>query len=132
MRLLGLDLGDRHVGVAILDTQAPVALPLPALAHNRSFIKQLLAVISEKEIDEIVIGLPLTLSGHDSPQTGKVRSEATKISEATGKPVHLEDERFTTRQASQLLGGSQGLPPHHLDSVSAQLILESWWNRQKP
>lgn len=131
MKILGLDLGDRHVGVAFLDTEAPVALPLPALPQNRFFTKKLLTLVVEKNIEEIVIGLPLGLAGHDSPQTGKVRSTAARIEEITGLPTHLEDERFTTRQASQLLAGTHGLPPHHLDSVSAQLILESWWNRQK-
>ena len=131
MKILGLDLGDRHVGVAILDTEAPVALPLPALPNNRFFIKKLLEVIVSKNIEEIVIGLPLGLAGHDSAQTGKVRTSTAHIAEVTGLPTYLEDERFTTRQASQLLAGTSDLPPHHLDSVSAQLILESWWNKQK-
>lgn len=131
MKIIGLDIGDRHTGVAILDTDTSVALPLPALSNNRFFIKHLSEVVAFYQPDKLVVGLPLTLAGTDSPQTRKVRSLATKISDTLGIAIDFEDERFTTRQASNLLAGSTNLPPHHLDSVSAQLILEGWYNRHK-
>jgi len=130
MKILGLDLGDRHTGVAILDTSVPVSLPLPSIVNNRYFLKYLAGIIAAQSATQIIIGLPLTLAGTDSPQTRKVRQMAEKIQEVTGLPVSLEDERFTTRQASALLRSSTVHPAHHLDSVSAQLILESWWTRQ--
>lgn len=131
MKIIGLDIGDRHTGVAVFDTDTSIALPLPALSNNRFFIKHLSEVVAFYQPKKIVVGLPLTLSGSDSPQTRKVRTLAQKISESLTLPIEFEDERFTTRQASNLLLGSSHLPPHHLDSVSAQLILEGWYNRHK-
>jgi len=127
MKILGLDLGDRHVGVAVLDTTVPVALPLPDFTYHRFFIRALTKLVAEQQTDEIVIGLPLTLAGTDSPQTKKVRALANQISTELNRPVHLQDERFTTRQASGLLKSMGPSPAHHLDSVAAQLILEAWW-----
>jgi putative Holliday junction resolvase len=126
MKILGLDLGDRHIGVAILDTAVPVVLPLPALSNNRFFIKELAKLELAHHFASIVIGLPLTLAGTDSPQTRKVRTLADRIGKVLSLPVHLQDERFTTRQASSLLQAMGPRPAHHLDSVSAQLILEAW------
>ena len=130
MKILGLDLGDRHIGVAILDTDVPVAIPRPAIANNRYILKQLTGLVGVNHIDKIVVGLPLTLIGTDSPQTRKVRALADRIKTALNLPIYLQDERFTTRQASSLIQNTGPLPSHHLDSVSAQLILEAWWKGQ--
>lgn len=129
-KILGLDLGDRHIGVALLDPQAPVALPLPALQNNRSFLPRLKALIATHAATSIVVGLPLTLAGTQSPQTHKVRQLAAKIEEATNLSVQFQDERFTSRQAGTMLNGVANLPSHHSDSVAAQLILQAWWEGQ--
>lgn len=129
-KILGLDLGDRHIGVALLDLSVPIVLPLPALANNRQFLKSLKTLIKEQNITKIVAGLPLTLSGSESPQTGKAKALASKIAESTGVELQLHDERLTSRQATSMLQDSANHPPHHQDSVAAQLILQSWLEQQ--
>lgn len=130
-KVLGLDLGDRHIGVAIVDMDARVALPLTTLSNNRQFTDELLRLKKEHGFLTIVVGLPLTLSGSDSPQTHKVRELAAKIAEKTDCEVILEDERFTTHQASQLLTNAAHDPASSVDAISAQLILQAWMDKQE-
>ncbi len=130
-KVLGLDLGDRHIGVALVDMDARVALPLTTLNNNRQFIDELLRLKKEHDFFTIVVGLPLTLAGIDSPQTHKVRDLAAKIAEKTACEVVLEDERFTTRQASQMLSQAAHNPASTVDAISAQLILQAWMDKQE-
>ena len=129
-QILGLDLGNRHIGVALLNLESKVAIPLSAIPNNRQLYKTLEQLVKEYRIDKIVAGLPLTLTGSESPQTGLARVLAQKISDHLQIAVELQDERLTSRQATNMLQGEHNHPPHHQDSVAAQLILESWLNQQ--
>lgn len=110
--------------------ESKVAVPLPAIPNNRQLFKVLSKLVDEYRIDMIVAGLPLTLTGSESPQTGSARVLAQKIASQLQIPVELQDERLTSRQATNMLQGEHNHPPHHQDSVAAQLILESWLNQQ--
>ncbi len=126
-KILGLDLGDRRHGLAMIQLPVRVAIPLGTLTHSRRFLADLAKLHLEHGFDLVVVGLPLTLTGGHSPQTTKATHLAQKIAHHLQLPVVFEDERFTSRQAANLLGKDQA---HSIDAISAQLILEQWLERQ--
>ena len=133
MKLLGLDVGDARIGLAVADTGRP-------FAFGRGWIKRVTceddvaAVIKkaqEEEAEMIVIGLPLRTGGDEGEQAAKVRRLAKRLQEA-GLRVEFADERFTTRLASQRLSH---LPRRkrqekgRLDEAAAVAILETYLER---
>jgi putative Holliday junction resolvase len=134
MRILGIDLGERRVGVAVSDPTGSIAQPLPTLrrrAGKRMPLATLQNLAAEYEVQGIVMGLPLALSGHDTEWTRTVREAARKLEERSGVPVHLVDERFTSRAAERAVR-ALGLPKKkkeqkgRVDAAAAVLILQSW------
>lgn len=134
MRILGIDLGERRVGVAVSDPTGLIAQPLPTLrrrAGKRMPLAKLQSLAEEYEVQGIVMGLPLALSGDDTEWTRTVREAASKLEKRSGLPVHLVDERFTSRAAERAVRGL-GLPKKkreqkgRVDAAAAILILQSW------
>ena len=134
MRVLGIDLGERRVGVAVSDPTGAIAQPLPTLqrrAGKRMPLATLQSLAAEYEVQGIVIGLPLAPSGKDTDWTRTVREAASNLEERSGVPVHLVDERFTS-QAAERAVRSLGLPKKkreekgRVDAAAAVLILQSW------
>lgn len=124
MRVLALDHGSVRCGAAISDPTGTISTPLGAIAEPSSpkgvmAIKQL---CEDRAVDRVVVGLPLTLSGEESDQTGEARSFAALLRNALDPSVAVEllDERLTTSQA-QALGGEGDL-----DSRAAAVLLERW------
>jgi putative Holliday junction resolvase len=123
VRCLALDYGSARCGVAVSDPSGTLATPLePVLkpASRRGFAA-LVALVTE-DIERVIIGLPLSLSGGDSGQTLETRKFAERLRRAVPVPVELYDERFTTSLALQA-GGSGSL-----DSRAAAVLLEEWLN----
>jgi putative holliday junction resolvase len=81
---------------------------------------RLRSLVGELEIDRVVVGLPLSLSGSDSEQTKRSRSFAQRLHDELGVPVELYDERLTTRHATRIGGRADE------DSRAAAHLLESW------
>jgi putative holliday junction resolvase len=125
MRVLALDYGSARCGCALSDPTGMVATPIdPVLRPNtkRGFA-QVTSLVRDREVGQVVIGLPLRLSGGDSDQTREARDFADRVAAATGVPVALEDERFTTLLA-QRAGGKASE-----DSRAAAVLLEGWLAR---
>lgn len=134
MRVLGIDLGERRVGVAVSDPTGSIAQPLPTLrrrAGKRMPLAVLQNLAAEYEVQSIVVGLPLAPSGRDTEWTRRVREAASDLEERSGVPVHLIDERFTSKAAERAVRGI-GLPKRkreekgRVDAAAAVLILQSW------
>ncbi len=134
MRVLGIDLGERRVGVAVSDPTGSIAQPLPTLrrrAGKRMPLATLQNLAEQYEVQGIVVGLPLAPSGDDTEWTRTVREAASKLEERSGVPVHLVDERFTSKSAERAIRGL-GLPKKkreqkgRVDAAAAVLILQSW------
>lgn len=124
MRALGIDFGSRKVGLAKAAEGTP-AVPLAVWEYKNR--QELLARISElcqrEGISAIVIGLPLPVRiGVASDGVEAVQRFAVKVRQATGLPVHVHDERLTTKEAQRLHRGSRGDD----DAIAAMLILQSW------
>jgi putative Holliday junction resolvase len=128
--VLALDVGDARIGLAKGETGSSFAFGRGFITRTKlsENVRELKALMTKENAKLLVIGLPKSKDGRDSPQTQKVRAFAKELEKA-GVAVVLEDERFTTRLASQHL---RDLPKHkrqekgRLDEAAAILILESY------
>ena len=122
MRVLALDYGRARCGCAISDPTGVLASPIePVRAPTtRRGLARLRTLVRELEVDRVVVGLPVSLSGHDSAQTKETRAFAARLAQELAVPVELYDERFTTRLAERM-GGSAAE-----DSRAAAHLLEDW------
>jgi putative Holliday junction resolvase len=125
MRTLGLDYGSARCGCALADPTGTVVTPIDAVARpaTRRGLDALTALVAEREVERVVVGLPLALSGQDSEQTRETRRFAARLARRLGEgvPVELHDERFTTRMAQRV---EDATTPE--DSRAAAIMLEQW------
>ena len=131
-RVLGLDIGDRRVGIAISDPFGTTARPLITMGRTnvKQELKNIARLVRKHSVAEIVAGNPLHLSGEPSPQGEKVQAFAIAVRDAFQIPVHLQDERLTSSAAHELLdrlGHPRG-PARKavLDQYAAVIILQDW------
>jgi putative Holliday junction resolvase len=139
-RLLGIDLGERRIGLALADGDGSSAQPLATIRRAASLdadAATLRTVIGAQGVDELVVGLPLEASGSDGPQATLTRRWAAAMEERLGLPVALHDERLTSHLAETRLGpmkrGRSGGPPSktqrdtyraRVDREAAAIILQ--------
>jgi putative holliday junction resolvase len=124
---MGLDVGDRRVGVAVSDERGLIAQPVLTLVrtNRRQDLRSLARILRKYNILEIVVGNPLYMSGDLSPQAVKAQAFAELLRKEFGLPVILWDERLTTTEAHRLLEDA-GRAEHKsvVDQVAAVLILQ--------
>jgi putative Holliday junction resolvase len=131
-RYLGLDVGNRRIGVAVSDELGLTAQPVLTLnrrAHPREDLRSLGRLCRRYGVVGIVVGLPLHLSGDESPRAEKTRAFAAELGALTGLPIHLWDERLTTREAHRILYEAGHQRQEHrqvVDQVAATLILQGF------
>jgi putative Holliday junction resolvase len=132
VRVLALDYGSARCGCALSDPTGTVATPLQPVARpdSRRGLAALAALVAEHDVETVVVGLPLGLSGADTQQTTATREFAARLARRLGEDVALElyDERFTTRIAARATRA--GAPRAAEDSRAAAHLLESWLHRQ--
>jgi putative Holliday junction resolvase len=131
MKILALDLGKRRIGLAISDDLGITAQGLPTLQrkNNRTDLAGLARVVREKAVDLILVGNPLHMSGDAGVQAENARAFADLLSNYTGKPSQLWDERLTTVEASRVLrdsGISLEKRKQAIDRLSAVILLQSY------
>ncbi len=134
-RILALDFGTRRIGLAVSDPLGITAQGLPTLLrkNKRTDLATLRDVIERNEIREIVVGLPLRLSGAESASTEKAREFATMLEKEFALPVHMWDERFTSVEANRVLRESEMSIKKRgeaVDRLSAVLILQAFLERR--
>ncbi len=105
MPILGLDLGSRRIGIAWSDATGRIALPQGALPRRglRSDLRSLSELIRERDIEEIVVGLPVHMNGREGDAARDVRAFADALATTSGLPVSCLDERWTSREAERAL-----------------------------
>lgn len=136
-RYLGLDVGNRRIGVAVSDELGLTAQPVLTLERRRNPREDLrsLARLSRRfGVAGIVVGKPLHLSGEPSPQAAKAQALAAELGELTGLPIHMWDERLTTREAHRILYEAGHARQQHrrvVDQVAAALILQSFLDERQ-
>lgn len=126
---IGVDVGEVRVGVARSDTAGVLALPVRTLrrAPDGAELAVLGGIVEEYGAIEVVVGLPLNLSGEEGEAAARARRYAGQIARRTGIPVRLVDERLTTVSAHQALRDSGRPGRRHrsvVDQVAATMILE--------
>jgi putative Holliday junction resolvase len=132
MRVLALDYGSARCGCAISDPTGTIVTPLQIVARpatKRGFAR-LRELVREREVERVIVGLPLSLDGTDTEQTRETRAFARELTQRLGQsvPVEMHDERFTTRMAQRMedLGGAGRAFSTSEDSRAAAHLLESW------
>lgn len=136
-RILGIDLGTKRIGLAVTDPLNISCQTLMTIEFKKvnSLVKDLKAVIVEKNIGTIVFGIPLTLNGTDSIKTTQTRELVEKISKGLPEDIKIdfEDEALTTVEAHQILrelGKKPSKSRDIVDQIAAQRILQSYKNRK--
>ncbi|WP_191907175.1 Holliday junction resolvase RuvX [Erwinia billingiae] len=132
MTLLAFDFGTKSIGVAIGQQLTGTARPLAALKAQDGTPdwNRIEALLKEWEPDRVVVGLPLNMDGSEQPLTARARKFANRIHGRFGVQVDLHDERLSTVEARAELferGGFRALSKGSVDSLSAVIILESWF-----
>lgn len=133
-RVLGIDFGEVRVGLALSDETRTLASPLPTLRRRRGKrppVSKLARIALDNDVAEIVLGLPLELSGDESDWTRAVREVGRKLGERLELPVHFVDERMTSVMAEQRvrssgLGRTRREEKDRVDAGAAVLILQRW------
>jgi putative holliday junction resolvase len=138
-RIVGVDFGERRVGIAISDPSATIAQPLTVLvrrAGKRPPVQAIANLVAEHDARHIVIGLPLALSGEENEWTKEVRTFGSKLAERTGIGVTFADERMTSIAAERAVR-SLGLrkkareQKERVDAAAAVLILQAYLDAQR-
>jgi putative Holliday junction resolvase len=135
-RVLGLDVGSKRIGIAISDELGITAQGLETLQrrNKKTDFAAIELLIRKHDVREIVIGLPLRLSGAEGTQSEKMRQFAEELRARVQLPVHLWDERLTSAEANRLLRESEisiGKRAAAVDRMAAVLILQAWMESRR-
>lgn len=135
--VLALDYGSKRIGMAISDPDGVFAFPAGVL-ERRSLehdLQALRELIDERGVTRAVVGLPVHMSGREGPEAAAARSFADALAGATGLPVALLDERWTTQEAERALREIQPKRgrrrSQQLDAAAAAILLRTWLEREK-
>ena len=136
MRVLGIDYGEKRIGLALSDATGLLASPWKRLSNDanlagaaRRLADEVRALQNEEGLDAIVIGLPRRLNGEPTDQTARVEKLAELLRSQVAVPISLQDERLTSHEAEELLARREKdwrRRKDHLDAMSAALILQDF------
>ncbi len=136
MRYLGLDLGSKTLGIAISDTTGLIATSYKIIRHNEEYkrlINDVEKIVLENNIGEIVLGFPKNMNNTIGPKGELSLKFKEELEQKIQIPVHLIDERLTTKQANDLLisnDTSRKKRKKVVDSIAATIILQSFLDRR--
>lgn len=134
MRVLGLDIGDRRIGVAISDPVGIIASPLTIVSGEDIplAVRAIIEIAVSREAGRIVVGLPRSMDGTLGPQAIKVQAFVDELRKQTALPVEVRDERLSTVQARRLMhdSGRRGKKKIFDDAAAAAVILQSYLDEQ--
>jgi len=136
MRLLGVDPGERRIGLAISDEGGTIASPVDALAagEGQDAAGAVLARARELGAEGIVVGMPITLRGEVGPAASQVQAFVEELRSRSSLPVAVCDERLTSAVAERALregGMRRRARRKRIDQVAAALILQAYLDRQR-
>ncbi|HVP31090.1 MAG TPA: Holliday junction resolvase RuvX [Myxococcota bacterium] len=134
-RVLAIDLGSKRIGLAISDESRKIAFPAGVIASRstKADVEALRALAAEREVGTVVVGLPIHMDGRRGPEAARAQAFAEALGAATGLPVALLDERWTTRGAERALhemGRSRKQQRGVVDQVAATLLLQTFLERE--
>ena len=124
MRILGIDYGEKRIGLALSDESEILAREISILSP-KDFFKEINQIIKDNQISKIVLGWPLNMKGEKTEKTKEVESFKLKVKSLTGLPIDIVDERLSSQMTNSLPGGGV-----NKDSLAAQIILQNYLNQQ--
>ncbi|MHC4205365.1 MAG: Holliday junction resolvase RuvX [Planctomycetota bacterium] len=135
MRYLAIDYGAKRTGLAICDAAETIASPLTVLHGQKELLNKIAEIVETENVDAIVLGLPLNMSGTESSQTKLARKFAEKLKSRLSIPVHLQDERLSSFGAEEKLAPAEftrGKRKKRIDAVAAAEILQAFLEQKTP
>lgn len=124
MKTLGVDFGEKRIGLAISDPEGRVAVPSRILARtsDTQAVRAIQELVTAEDVERVILGLPLGLDGRPGEAADRVRSFARKLEGALKVPLVLRNEALTSVEAERLMGpDSRGRP---VDAIAAQILLQ--------
>lgn len=137
MKYLGLDLGSRTLGIAVSDATGLIASTYKTIRHNEEYdrlLEDVKQLIEELKIDEVVLGFPKNMNNTIGPKGELSLEFKEKLEKLVTIPVHLQDERLTTKSATDMLimgNVSRKNRKKVVDSVAATIILQTFLDRKR-
>lgn len=136
MRVLGIDYGDARIGLAMSDINMMLASPLETYQAKsmRTSIDYISALVKEKQVELIVIGMPLNMDGTKGERADKTESFGSVLEKVSGVKVEYKDERLSTVSAEKTLisnGMRRDKRKEVIDTLSAQIILQGYLDRKR-
>ncbi len=136
MRVLGIDLGSKRIGIATSDRSGTIATPYAVLKRCGSMggdHRNIAKMVVEEEAQAVIVGLPLNMDGSEGKAAQAARVEAARMATVVGVPVHVHDERLTTVEADRVLMEQKMNAQARrrvVDKVAAAVMLQSWLDTQ--
>jgi putative Holliday junction resolvase len=133
-RMLGLDIGERRIGVAVSDEMGSIASPVGMIRREGDVAAELRALIGRYEAVQVIAGLPVGLSGREGPQAASVRAFVDDLAGQIAVPVAYYDERLSTAMAERSLiagGTRRSKRREKVDAVAAAVILQGYLDHQR-
>lgn len=133
-RMLGLDIGERRIGVAVSDELGTIASPVGLIRRERDVAAEVRALVEQYGAVRVVAGLPIGLSGREGPQAQTVRAFVDDLARQLDVPVEFYDERLSTAVAERSLiagGTRRSKRREKVDAVAAAVILQGYLDHQR-
>ena len=135
-RILGIDFGDKRIGLAISDPMGWTAQSIPTLQNISSaqVLDSLAKLCREREIGEVLIGLPINMNGTIGPRAQKILDLVPELEKALGVPVKTWDERLTSREVGRLMieqGLSRQKQKSRSDELAATILLQGYLDSKR-
>lgn len=137
MRIIGLDLGAKRIGVAAADDRTFVAVPLTTIDAGGDPLSSISRLLEEQAADEVVVGLPLSMSGSIGPQAQRAMEVVEALRQRLDVPVHTMDERLTSVQAGRSLTpatrsrSSRRPQKGARDAIAAAILLQAYLDARR-
>ncbi len=130
-RILAIDYGDVRVGLALSDLTCTIAQPFKTLNYDDMdhLINQLSEIITEKQVNKVVVGIPYNMKGDDTQQTTKVREFVSILEQKLGYEIIFVDERLTSSEAEKFMHQMDiktGFNKDKIDKIAASIILQEY------
>ena len=127
-RILGLDIGDKRIGVALSDPQGILASPFTIISRRNEAvdIQAITDIVSLHQVERVIAGLPRSMDGSLGGQAEKVKAFVESLLSQTRTPVEFRDERLSTVSARRLIRDAKNKKVKHDDAIAAAIILQCY------
>lgn len=129
MKIMGMDIGEKRIGIAFTDRGKKLSIPHSILKNDKDFSSKLSKMMDDESVEKIIVGMPYTLKGEIGPQGNKVLEFVKKNILNMGVEIVYQDERFTSKLEVEP-GMKKKKGNSHKDKFSAALILQGYLDRK--